>query len=100
MGCTVTSNMTSLVVLNLPAGLAGREKELVQNCRARNFGIWPTLSEPVQVRIGILNQLSEASITEIVTRFANAMTDLGANIDLAAVREGLAHYYRAALAAE
>lgn len=100
MGCTVTSNMTSLVVLNLPAGLAGREKELVQKARAQNFGIWPTLSEPVQVRIGILNQLSEAAITDIVSRFANAMTDMGATIDLAAVRAGLAHYYRAALAAE
>ena len=28
MGCTVTSNMTSLIVLNLPDSLAGREKEL------------------------------------------------------------------------
>ena len=71
LGCEVTSNMTSLVVLNLPASLAGREKELVQACRAKGFGIWPTLSEPVQVRIGILNQLSEAAITEIVTRFAD-----------------------------
>ena len=57
MGCEVTSNMTSLVVLNLPPALAGREMELVQNCRARDFGIWPTLSAPVQVRIGILNLL-------------------------------------------
>jgi len=66
MGCTVTSNMTSLVVCNLPDTLAGREMELVQNCRAAGFGIWPTLSEPVQIRIGILNQLSAAAITEIV----------------------------------
>jgi aspartate aminotransferase-like enzyme len=100
MGCTVTSNMTSLVVLNLPASLAGREKELVQLCRARGFGIWPTLSEPVQVRIGILNQLSQAAIREIVTRFAQAMTELGATIDLAAAQCGLDRYYRAALAAE
>ena len=57
MGCEVTSNMPSLVVLNLPGKLAGREKELVQGARAQGFGIWPTLSEPVQVRIGILNQL-------------------------------------------
>ena len=58
MGCDVTSNMTSLVVLNLPGKLKGKEKELVQGARAQGFGIWPTLSEPVQVRIGILNQLS------------------------------------------
>ena len=100
MGCTVTSNMTSLVVLNLPAALAGREKELVQNCRAVGFGIWPTLSEPVQVRIGILNQLSQAAITDIVIRFANAMSDMGANVDLASVRGQLDRYYQTALAAE
>ena len=58
MGCVVTSNTTSLIVLNLPGKLAGKEKELVAGCRARGFGIWPTLSEPIQVRIGILNQLT------------------------------------------
>ncbi len=100
MGCTVTSNMTSLVVLNLPAGLAGREKELVQICRARGFGIWPTLSEPVQVRIGILNQLSQAKVTEIVTRFAAAMAELGGNIDMDAVLAGLDRHYASAIAAE
>ena len=99
MGCTVTSNMTSLVVLNLPAALAGREKELVQTCRAQGFGIWPTLSEPVQVRIGILNQLSQAKVTEIVERFAAAMSGMGANIDMGAVRAGLDRFYKAALAA-
>ncbi|KRW94244.1 aminotransferase class V-fold PLP-dependent enzyme [Paracoccus sp. MKU1] len=93
MGCEVTSNMTSLVVLNLPGTLAGREMELVQNCRAKGFGIWPTLSEPVQVRIGILNQLSEPAITEIVTRFAEAMAELGANIDMARVRAVLSAHY-------
>ena len=100
MGCHVTSNMTSLVVLNLPGALAGREKELVQACRTKGFGIWPTLSEPVQVRIGILNQLSQASITEIVTRFAKAMNDMGAGIDLALIRERLAQHYQSAMAAE
>ncbi len=100
MSCTVTSNMTSLVVLNLPAGLAGREKELVQKCRAQGFGIWPTLSEPVQVRIGILNQLSQAAIAEIVSRFAAAMAEMGANVDMASVLAGLETYYTTALAAE
>ncbi len=100
MGCQVTSNMTSLVVLNLPATLAGREKELVQNCRAKGFGIWPTLSEPVQVRVGILNQLSQPAITEIVMRFAGAMNDIGANVDLAKIRHQLDHYYQTAMAAE
>ena len=42
-----------LVVLNLPENLSGREMEFVQHCRSQNFGIWPTLSEPVQVRVGI-----------------------------------------------
>jgi hypothetical protein len=86
MGCNVTSNMTSLVVLNLPEALAGREKELVQDCRAAGFGIWPTLSEPVQIRIGILNQLSVEAISDIVGRFADAMKEKGAgNIDKNAI---------------
>jgi len=93
MGCTVTSNMTSLVVMNLPQSLEGREMELVQICRNRGFGIWPTLSEPVQIRIGILNQLSQVSITEIVTRFAEVMQEAGADIDLDQIQRGLDGYY-------
>ena len=93
MGCDVTSNMTSLVVLNLPDKLKGKEKELVQGARAQGFGIWPTLSEPVQVRIGILNQLSPAQITEIVSRFADAMLGMGAEFDKAKVMNGLKSYY-------
>ena len=77
MGCDVTSNMTSLVVLNLPGELKGKEKDLVAGARAKGFGIWPTLSEPVQVRIGILNQLSPEQINEIVSRFADAMIEMG-----------------------
>ncbi|MGB7261074.1 MAG: aminotransferase, partial [Albidovulum sp.] len=100
MGCTVTSNMTSLVVLNLPDTMAGREKELVQACRAKGFGIWPTLSEPVQIRIGILNQLSEAAITEIVTRFATEMNTMGAGIELHSIHDNLTRHYNATLAAE
>jgi alanine-glyoxylate transaminase / serine-glyoxylate transaminase / serine-pyruvate transaminase len=100
LGCEVTSNMTSLVVLNLPGALAGREKELVANARAKGFGIWPTLSEPVQVRIGILNQLSEAAITEIVTRFANEMNAMGANVDVGRALAALQTHYAAAIAAE
>ncbi|MEM7398661.1 MAG: aminotransferase [Pseudomonadota bacterium] len=93
MGCEVTSNMPSLVVLNLPGKLAGREKELVQGARAQGFGIWPTLSEPVQVRIGILNQLAPEQITEIVSRFADAMLAMGAEFDKAAVMNQLKSYY-------
>lgn len=100
MGCTVTSNMTSLVVLNLPDDLAGREMELVQHCRALNFGIWPTLSAPVQVRIGILNQLNPVAITEIVHRFAQAIQDLGGTVDMDAVQAVLDRHYAAAVAAE
>lgn len=100
MGCHVTSNMPSLVVLNLPGDLAGREMELVQHCRAQNFGIWPTLSEPVQIRIGILNLLSETAITDIVNRFADAMRDLGAVVDQDRVQEVLQGHYGRAIAAE
>jgi aspartate aminotransferase-like enzyme len=96
MGCEVTSNMTSLVVLNLPGKLAGKEKELVAKCRAQGFGIWPTLSEPVQVRIGILNQLTTEAITEIASRFADAMLDMGAEFDKQKVMSGLKNYYAAA----
>ena len=52
--------------------------DLVTGCRAHGFGIWPTLSEPIQVRIGILNQLTPEAITEIVSRFADAMLDMSA----------------------
>lgn len=100
MGCEVTSNMTSLVVLNLPPALAGREAELVAACRAKGFGIWPTLSEPVQVRIGILNLLNRASITEIVTRFGKALNDMGAVVDMDAVQQRLHQHYDTAIAAE
>ena len=100
MGCEVTSNMTSLVVLNLPKDLAGREMELVQHCRAQNFGIWPTLSEPVQVRIGILNLLTRDSVMDIVNRFAQAIRDLGGSVDDAFVKEALNASYNCAVAAE
>ena len=100
MGCDVTSNMTSLIVLNLPEDMAGREMELVQHCRAQNFGIWPTLSEPVQVRIGILNLLNEAAICDIVSRFGKAMRDLGATFSDDAVNEALNRHYKQAIAAE
>jgi len=100
MGCEVTSNMTSLVVLNLPGRLSGREKELVQGCRERGFAIWPTLSEPVQVRIGILNQLTQEKITEIVTLFGEAMNMMQAGVDMQPVLDQLATYYSSANAAE
>ncbi|WP_299672041.1 aminotransferase class V-fold PLP-dependent enzyme [uncultured Roseobacter sp.] len=100
MGCEVTSNMPSLVVLNLPEALAGREMELVQHCRAQNFGIWPTLSEPVQVRIGILNLLSEAAISDIVQRFGAALRDLGGEVNQDHIDTVLQRHYGRALAAE
>lgn len=100
MGCEVTSNMPSLIVLNLPEALAGREMELVQHCRAQNFGIWPTLSEPVQVRIGILNLLSETAISDIVARFATAIRDLGGEVDQSKVEAALSQHYGSVMAAE
>ncbi len=93
MGCEVTSNMTSLLVLNLPGDLAGREKELVGGCRAEGFGIWPTLSEPVQVRIGILNQLTVEAITQIAGLFADAMLKMGADFNKDEVMNQLKAYY-------
>ena len=100
MGCNVTSNMTSLLVLNLPENMSGREMELVQACRAENFGIWPTLSSPVQVRIGILNQLTQSAITEIVNRFAIAMNRMGADLNIDNINDDLETYYNQAIAAQ
>jgi alanine-glyoxylate transaminase/serine-glyoxylate transaminase/serine-pyruvate transaminase len=65
----------------------------VQGARATGFGIWPTLSEPVQVRIGILNQLSPEQISEIAGRFADAMLEMGAQFDKQKVMGGLKSYY-------
>ena len=93
MGCEVTSNMTSLVVLNLPGKLAGLEKDLVAKCREEYFVIWPTLSSPVQVRIGILNQLNQEAITDIAGRFADAMLKMGANFNKEELMQELAEYF-------
>lgn len=92
MGCNVTSNMTSLLVLDLPDQLRGQEKDFVNKCRAENFCIWPTLSEPTQIRVGILNLLSEAQLTEIVTRFGDMLNrhDCKTDVD-AAVSELKSH---------
>ncbi len=100
MGCRVTSNMTSLLVLNLPEALAGREMELVRLCRAKNFCLWPTLSEPVQIRIGILNLLNPAAITDIANRFADAIRELGGEVDQARVDQVLGLHYPSVIAAE
>ena len=99
LGCQVTSDRPSLVVLNLPPELAGREMELVQNCRARGFGIWPTLSAPVQVRIGILNQLNRHAISQIVRLFAEAMRELGGTVDFEAIEALLESRYGTSIAA-
>ena len=85
MGCTVTSNMTSLVVFDLPAEFEGKEKELVQKARAEGFAIWNTLSDPPQVRVGILNQLTVEAISDIVGRFADSMIGIGAQVDKAQI---------------
>ncbi|WP_209508191.1 MULTISPECIES: aminotransferase class V-fold PLP-dependent enzyme [unclassified Ruegeria] len=99
MGCEVTSDMPSLIVLNLPPDLAGREMELVQNCRARGFGIWPTLSEPVQVRIGILNQLNRDAVSRIVRLFAEAIRELGGTVNQDAIEDLLESRYGTSIAA-
>lgn len=95
LGCNVTSNMTSLLVFDLPDSIKGKERELVGGCRAEGFAIWTTLSEPVQLRIGILNQLTAEAITEIVSRFTDAVIKAGAEIDKPAVLQVLQDYYSA-----
>ena len=92
MGCRVTSNMTSLVVFDLPEAFNGREKELVTGCRAEGFAIWNTLSEPAQIRVGILNQLTVAALTDIVGRLADAMLKLGVTFDKDAIMAELDQY--------
>ncbi len=99
LGCEVTSDMPSLVVLNLPTELAGREMELVQNCRARGFGIWPTLSAPVQVRIGILNQLNHQAVSRIVRLFSEALHELGGTVDFEEIEALLESRYGTSIAA-
>ena len=93
MGCVVSSDMTSLVVLNLPGKLAGLEKDLVAKCREEYFGIWPTLSSPVQVRIDILNQLNQEAISDIAGRFADGMLKMGASFNKEKIMQDLAEYF-------
>ncbi len=92
MGCKVTSNMPSLVVFDLPEAFEGKEKELVTGCRAAGFAIWNTLSEPAQIRIGILNQLTVETMNEIVGRFADAMIEMGAEVDKGKILDDLNSY--------
>ena len=92
MGCEVTSNMPSLLVFDLPAEFEGKEKELVTGCRAAGFAIWNTLSEPAQIRIGILNQLTVPTLNDIVGRYADAMIEMGATVDKTAILGDLNSY--------
>jgi hypothetical protein len=73
--------------------------EFVTHCRSQNFGIWPTLSQPTQVRVGILNLLNNADIENIVTRFGAALVDLGGSYDPAEVTK-ITGSLQASLAAE
>jgi hypothetical protein len=45
------------------------------------------------VRVGILNQLTPKAITEIASRFADAMLEMGAEFDKRKVMNGLKSYY-------
>jgi len=92
MGCKVTSNMTSLVVFDLPDAFSGKEKELVTGCREAGFAIWNTLSEPAQIRVGILNHLNFETINDIVGRFADAMIKMGAEVDKDRILDDLNSY--------
>ena len=84
--------MTSLVVFDLPEAFEGKEKELVTGCRAAGFAIWNTLSEPAQIRVGILNHLNFDTINEIVGRFADAMIEMGAEVNKAQILDDLNSY--------
>ena len=95
MGCKVTSNMTSLVVFDLPDAFSGHEKELVTGCREAGFAIWNTLSEPAQIRVGILNHLNFETINEIVGRFADAMIKMGAQVNKQQILDDLNSYLAA-----
>lgn len=95
MGCKVTSNMTSLVVFDLPDAFSGHEKELVTGCREAGFAIWNTLSEPAQIRVGILNHLNFETINEIVGRFADAMIKMGAEVNKQQILDDLNSYLAA-----
>ena len=58
-------------------------------------GLWH-LADPVRAgsgRIGILNQLSPQQVTEITSRFADAMLAMGAEFDKANVMNELKAYY-------
>ena len=92
MGCKITSNMTSLVVFDLPDAFSGHEKELVTGCREAGFAIWNTLSEPAQIRVGILNHLNFETINDIVGRFADAMIKMGAEVDKDRILDDLNSY--------
>jgi aspartate aminotransferase-like enzyme len=92
MGCKVTSNMTSLVVFDLPDAFTGHEKSLVTGCREAGFAIWNTLSEPAQIRVGILNHLNFETINEIVGRFADAMIEMGAEVNKQQILDDLNSY--------
>ena len=84
--------MPSLVVFDLPDEFTGHEKELVSGCRAEGFAIWNTLSEPAQIRIGILNQLTVPAMNDIVGRFADAMIKLGVEVDKTKILADLNSY--------
>jgi aspartate aminotransferase-like enzyme len=92
MGCKVTSNMTSLVVFDLPDAFSGKEKELVTGCRAAGFAIWNTLSEPAQIRVGILNHLNFDTINDIVGRLADAMIKTGIEVNKTQILDDLNTY--------
>ena len=92
MGCKVTSNMTSLVVFDLPDAFTGQEKALVTSCREAGFAIWNTLSEPAQIRVGILNHLNFDTINDIVGRLADAMTNTGIEVDKQQILDDLNSY--------
>ena len=84
MGCDVTSNMTSLVVLNLPGKLKGKEKELVAGCRRARLR---HLADAVGAGSGAHRHSQPADAgsrsPRSLSRFADAMLAMGAEFDKA-----------------
>jgi hypothetical protein len=51
------------------------------------------LSDPPQIRVGILNQLTTSALSDIVGRFAEAMIGIGVGIDKDKIMQDLQDHF-------
>ena len=83
MGCDVTSNMTSLIVLNLPGNLEARRRSWcrapahVASASGRRCRSWARCASAFSI------SCRRSRSSEIVSRFADAMLEMGAQFDKA-----------------